>query len=140
MTYNYIKLKIVLLFLLLFIGLPAQQKQITDIIPPVKLVAGNADTVLVSDLFYLEKYKIKLSANKFINTAYNENNIKLIFLADSVFEGITTVDFSYSGKVYSIPVYCKKINKYRFSFKPDKKYKFISLFGSLITGTGRNFR
>ena len=130
MVNNYIKLKMFLFFFVLVIALHAQQKLITDIIPPVKLVAGKADTVLISDLFYLEKYKINLNTNKFIKTAYNKNILNMIFLADSAFEGITTVDFKYNGKIYSIPVYCKKINKYKFSFKPDKKYKFISLFGS----------
>jgi cyclomaltodextrinase len=130
MGYNYIKLKIFLFFFLLVTALPAQQKPITDIIPPVKLVAGKTDTVLASDLFYLDKYNFVLISNKDVNTTYNKNNFNLIFKADSGFEGITTVDFKYNNKIYSIPVYCKKINKYRFSFKPDKKYKFISLFGS----------
>jgi glycosidase len=130
MIHNFFKLRTIL-FLTFFISSGfAQQQSIKDIISPVKLVAGMADTVLVSDLFYLDEYKLELVINKDIKVIYDKSSLTITLTPDPGFEGITTVDFKCGDKFYSIPVYCKKINKYKFSFKPDKKYKFISLFGS----------
>ena len=104
--------------------------ELTDIINPIKLVAGKPDTMLVSDLFYLDEYKIIPIGNKILKAVFNKEDLTLSLISHPDFEGITICDFLYENKVYSIPVYCRKIEKFKFSFKPVKKFKFISLFGS----------
>ncbi|MFA3783708.1 alpha-amylase family glycosyl hydrolase [Melioribacteraceae bacterium 4301-Me] len=103
---------------------------INDIIPPVKLIAGQPDTVVISDLFYAPDYDIAVESNPNVQTNAINNNSKIIFTADPNFEGITTVNFKYKGEEYSIPVYSKKLEQVHFTFKPSKKYKSINLFGS----------
>ncbi len=104
--------------------------QITDIIPPVKLIAGLPDTVVISDLFYAEDYNITFSNNSHIQAKIIDDNSKIIFTAHQNFDGVTTVDFMYEDGRYSIPIYSKKIENVRFTFKPEKKYHNITLFGS----------
>jgi cyclomaltodextrinase / maltogenic alpha-amylase / neopullulanase len=104
--------------------------ELKDLINPIKLVAGKPDTILVSDLFYLDEYNITPTSNKILNTVFNKKDLTLSLVSRPDFEGITTVNFLYEKKVYSIPVYCRRIEKFKFSFKPRKQYKFISLFGS----------
>jgi cyclomaltodextrinase / maltogenic alpha-amylase / neopullulanase len=127
--FRYIKLFILILFIIsstCFVF----ASELTDIINPIKLTAGKPDTILISDLFYLDEYNITPISNKTLNAVYNKDNLTLSLISRPDFEGIITCDFSNENKVYSIPIYCKKIEKFKFSFKPEKKYKFISLFGS----------
>ena len=62
---NRYKNSIWLIFLFAFSSLEyAQQPKLTDIIAPIKLIAGKPDTILVSDLFYSENYNISFQAKK----------------------------------------------------------------------------
>jgi glycosidase len=108
----------------------AQQKSITDIIAPVKTISGTADTVIVSDLFYLPEYNIEFVPGKDFTTEFDKTRNTLIVKSNPDFEGVSSVDFRYQGKMYSIPVYGKKLSRAKFSFRPEKKYKSINLFGS----------
>ena len=118
-------------FLFLFIPvLSAQQKSITDVIAPLKIISGTPDTVVISDLFYLPKYDLEFISGKNFTTEFYETKNILVVKPDPDFEGISTVDFKYNKKIYSIPVYVKKLIKVKLSFKPEKKYKTINLFGS----------
>lgn len=118
-----------ILFLLTSVS-SAQRINITDIITPLKLISGSVDTVLVSDLFYLPEYNIELIPGKDFTTEFNKVKNILIIKSNPDFDGISAIDFKYAKKIYSIPVYGKKLSRVSFSFKPDKKYKSVNLFGS----------
>lgn len=124
------KNKLWLLLFLLASVLPAQQKNITDIIAPLKTISGSVDTIIVSDLFYLTKYDIEFLPGKDFTTEYNKAKNILVVKSNPNFDGISTIEFRCNGKVFSIPVYGKKLAKADFSFKPEKKYKSINLFGN----------
>jgi len=129
MTLLKIKKIWLVLFLLATISF-AQQKSITDMIAPLKLISGSIDTIVVSDLFYLPKYDVGFISGKDFTTEFNRAKNILVIKSNPDFDGISTIDFKYRNKIYSIPVYGKKLSKVNFSFKPGKLYKSIYLFGS----------
>lgn len=108
----------------------AQQKTITDLIPPVKTISGTPDTLLVSDLFYLAVYDIETIPNRDIKAQFIKGRNLLVIKSNADFEGITTLEFRNGGKIYSIPVFARKLTRITFNFKPDKKYNSVYLFGS----------
>ena len=124
------KIFVILLSLLVFPGRTVFAQQISDIIQPVKLKSGKTDSVFVEDLFYAENYDLTFLPGTKIGVKFNKNNGFIYFTPDSNFEGMSLIDFNYSGKIYSIPLIVKKEKFYKFIFKPDTSYNFISLFGS----------
>jgi glycosidase len=113
---------------------------ITDIIPPVKVEAGKPDTVVISDLFYSKNYDVDFTDASGIKVNYDKKNQNLIFMPDSNFEGITTVDFKHNSRTFSIPVYGKKTNKHKFSFNSSKHYNSVYLFGSFNGWNRQEFK
>ncbi|WKZ69697.1 MAG: alpha-amylase family glycosyl hydrolase [Melioribacteraceae bacterium] len=122
------------IFLLgLFFFLGCSQKtnsDIKDVIPVVKLLAGQTDSILVSDLFYAENYDLTFKKNPNIKIDYLKESKTLVLQAGDDYEGMTLVDFDYSGQTYSIPVTVELLQSHTFSFAPNKKYNSINLFGS----------
>lgn len=121
--------KISIIFIIIFlISCQSEIEKIKDIIQPIKLVSGKMDSVVISDLFYAEKYNLKFEENE--NIQITQNNGKLFLHPKQDFEGMAFIEFKADMNIYSIPVISKKIEYYGFSFKPDKKYEKINLFGS----------
>lgn len=116
--------------LLLIYSCSGSVSGIKDIIKPVTVTAGVADSVLVSDLFFSDEYKIKFSGNENVSVSYNPRNEMLYLTPRPDFSGLTLVDFEFGGAKYSIPVYSKVQNKFKFTFRPEKSYKKITLIGS----------
>ncbi|NMB82768.1 MAG: hypothetical protein GYA14_13225 [Ignavibacteria bacterium] len=108
----------------------SNKSEITDIINPINLTAGNADSILISDLFYSVNYEVSFNENENVKVAYDKKSGMVYFYPDKNFAGITLVDFNLDGSTYSIPVRSKLLKKFTFSFKPNKKYNFLNLFGS----------
>ncbi len=121
--------KVILLILLILAGCD-NSSQIRDIISPIKLVSGSTDSIVVSDLFYSENYNLSIAHNSNIDTSYISDEGMLYLKVDSSFEGMTLLEFEADMNVYQIPVISQKQNYYEFSFKPDKIYNQLNLFGS----------
>ncbi len=122
------------IFILLFLSgagfIYSQASGIKDIIAPLKLLAGRTDTLIISDLFYSNDYNLKFQNSKNIKIDYNPNKKQLIVSPSASFESFTNLYFEKNNLVYAVPVFVKKIDALKFSFKPEKKYKSIFLFGS----------
>ena len=114
--------------LLLFVSCSAQS--IEDIIKPIHLKANQVDSVLVSDLFYYPNYNLQFQSSPNLEVKFNRTSKKLYLKSHKFFEGMTLLDFELNGKIYEIPIIVKKQHFYKFSFKPKKKYKELTLFGS----------
>ncbi|MBX3009716.1 MAG: alpha-glucosidase C-terminal domain-containing protein [Melioribacteraceae bacterium] len=122
-----------LLLILLFYFIPQliiSQKQDLDIIKPINLTAGKADSILVSDLFFAEEYDVRFKKNKLLDVSYNKKTGMIKFYPDLTFSGTTLLDFQLSNSTYSIPVRSQINQKFKFNYKPEKKYKSLTLFGS----------
>jgi hypothetical protein len=104
--------------------------EIKDVIQPVKLVSGVADSIVISDLYYSENYNIKFNENENLLVDHDDQNNILILKANDSFEGMTLLEFEADMTLYHIPVVSNKEKYYEFSFKPDKKYDQLNLFGS----------
>lgn len=103
--------------------------EIKDIIKPLLLVAGKEKQYNLSDLFYSKNYNIDLIPNKNV-LVKKIGNDSIAVKTDSEFQGMSVIDFKIDMNTYSIPVISKKEKFYKFSFKPDKPYNEIFLFGS----------
>ena len=106
------------------------KNEVTDIISPINLTAGKADSVLISDLFYSDNYDVRFIDNENVPVTYNKNSGMIYFQPDEKFSGITLVDFVQNGATHSIPVRSKVLRKFIFTYKPVKNYKVLNLFGS----------
>src|ERR1035437_2690049 len=84
----FTKLTVIFSLLILFtINLNAQK--IYDLIQTQNFVAGKTDSVLISDMFYADKYdELVLTKNSSINLKFNFDKTKLIFTPQNNFEGI----------------------------------------------------
>lgn len=122
--------KFVIFIIFVFSSLTLGQTKITDIIKPINLIAGVKDSAVISDLFYAENYELKFQPNKNVKISFEKASGKITFDPDLNFSGITLVDFSLNAELYSIPVRSRKQQKYKFSYKPNRKYENLFLFGS----------
>ncbi len=129
------RIKFFYFFLFLFsLSISAQNSpsttSIKDIIKPVNLTAGISDGVTISDLFYADNYNVKFIENRKVKVNYDIPEHKVYFTTDMNFSGMTLVDFVYDRHVYSIPIISRVQKKYKFTYKPDKNYNKLTLFGS----------
>lgn len=126
------KVSFVITAVILFISSSCSsiKNEITDIISPINLTAGKADSVLISDLFYSDNYDVSFINNENVSVTYNKNSGMIYFQPDENFSGITLIDFVHYGTTYSIPVRSKVLRKFNFTYKPEKNYKVLNLFGS----------
>jgi len=122
--------KPIILFSFLFIGSSFAQNGIRDIIKPVNLIAGKTDSLLISDMFYSNNYDLKFQKNETVKINYNKRTRKVYFKTDMNFAGMTLVDFKLLGDTYSFPVRSRVQQKFKFTYKPEKKYNKLTLFGS----------
>ncbi len=115
-----------LIFLLIFL---ASRNLAQDIIPKVNLVAGQKDSILISDLFYSEHYNIQVLNSTIIETKYNPVNRVLILSPPENFQGYSFCRIINEKDTLTFPVFVKKRIKHRFVFKTSKKFKKVFLFG-----------
>ncbi len=106
------------------------QSKVTDIIKPVNLTAGKPDSMLISDMFYLPKYNVTFAPNQNVTIDYDKNSKIVRFTPNLNFSGLTLVDFKIGKETYSIPVRSGVQPKFKFTYKPSKKYNKLTLFGS----------
>jgi len=118
-----------LIILFVFTQNIAQLKD-KDIIKPINLIAGKTDSILISDMFYSTNYNPSFASNKNVNVVYNKKTKMIHFTPNLNFSGIDLIDFKFGRETYSIPVRSSIQPKFKFSFKPEKKYNKLTLFGS----------
>jgi cyclomaltodextrinase / maltogenic alpha-amylase / neopullulanase len=117
------------LLILSTINLNAQK--IHDLIQTQNFVAGKTDSVLISDMFYADKYdKMILIKNSSIDVKFSYDKTKLIFTPENNFEGMGLIGFNFYGGKYEIPVRVNKEQYIEFTFSPGEKYTKVFLFGS----------
>ncbi len=130
-------LKTFLLLLILANSFTCSQ-QINDIIKPLKLISGQADTVIISDLFYADDYDIKIRSTPQINISYAEG--LLVLAPQKNYEGLESIPFSLMGTYYHIPVIVEDVQKINFRFNPPKEKNDIFLFGSFNNWNRANLK
>lgn len=113
-------------------------QQITEIIKPLKLIAGQADTILVSDLFYADDYALEINSTQYININYTDGF--LILSPQKGFEGMESIPFKLKDVQYHIPVMVEDAQKIKFYFKPVKENNGVFLFGSFNNWNRNNLR
>ncbi|HKI79549.1 MAG TPA: alpha-amylase family glycosyl hydrolase [Ignavibacteriaceae bacterium] len=128
---NFTRIVFPLLLASLLVLPKVKAQNISDLIKTINLTSGKTDSVLISDLFYADKYEdLKFSSSNSIKVKFNYDNTKLLLMTDKDFEGMTLIGFSFNNKHYQIPVRINKDQILKFIFKPGEKYEKVFLFGS----------
>ncbi len=115
-----------------------QNSEIVDLIQPLSLIAGQTDTILVSDLFYAEDYNITFEQDVNVIAKYNRQDEKLVITPNPDFEGQTLLHFQKENNTFSIPLFVKMQQMKKFSHKPKNKPGKITLFGSFNSWNRNN--
>lgn len=108
-----------------------------DLIPVLTIPNGTTAEYVISDLFYSDSYDgIEFALNKNINVKYSES--KLTIIPNEGFSGASFLKFTLNGEEYAIAVNVVKVPRYNFSYKPEKEYKVITLFGQFNSWNREN--
>jgi len=121
---------LIIISILLFFSCSNEKNTITDIIPNINLDFKTEKTIVISDLFYSENYKLVFLKNPVVDVKQTKDSSSIILQSKNDFVGMTLIDFTLDDNVYSIPVTIHKNASYKFQFKPDRKYSELYLFGS----------
>ncbi|MDZ7344118.1 MAG: alpha-amylase family glycosyl hydrolase, partial [candidate division KSB1 bacterium] len=101
------------------------------------LVAGQADTLHISDLFYAESYALAFLPHATIQARYDRQLGLLILTAAPHAEGLTLLSFRHEGEVYQIPVFLQILQRHRFQYHLRKAAQKVNVMGS-FNGWNRN--
>jgi len=118
-----------ILIILVLISSINYSQQIYDLIQPVNLSQEGKTTVLVSDIFYSDRYDVVFTSNKNIIAEYNSTLNEVSFIPKDNFSGIELISFTHKGEKYQLPVKLIRTKKYLFTYKPQPEEKQINLFG-----------
>jgi len=109
-----------------------------DIIQPLRVVSGKTSGFRVSDIFYAKDYNIKFGENPNLGVSYNPKDSILKITAKEDFEGVTLLPFEHGKDKRVIPVVAGKQRFHSFTFKPNKKYKHLTVIGQ-FNGWNRQY-
>ncbi len=109
---------------------PDSGGKIHDLIQPVNLKAGHADSVYVSDIFYADDYDVSFEQNDDLGMRFDKEKNILYFNPPRDLNGLRLVKFTQHGEEYVLPVFSRTQKYFTFKFRPKKKYNSINLFGS----------
>ncbi|MHB1687017.1 MAG: alpha-amylase family glycosyl hydrolase [Ignavibacteriaceae bacterium] len=126
-----LKLKYLILSFLLAVSFKQiSAQEITDLIQPIHLIAGQTDSVLASDIFYSANYNLQFIPNAPVKISYNLKSKMLFLTPDKNFEGMALIDFGLDKKTYEIPIQVVITQFHEFSFKPNSPVQKVNLFGA----------
>jgi cyclomaltodextrinase len=123
------KILTIVLALTTFSCAQQQQSTITDLIKPVTLKQGTTTILILSDLFYADKYDVNFVPTKNFNIQVDdiENTVEITALNN--FSGLDLISFNLSGKTFELPVKLEVKKEYSFTYKPDGTPERVNLFG-----------
>jgi cyclomaltodextrinase len=105
-----------------------RSQELSDIISPVNIQVGRSDSIVVSDLFYAERYDVRFHRHEQIDITYDPQSKIVVFRSEKGFVGATVVDFTLGGRNYALPVYIRSersdkqlhVFRYKSSVKPAR--------------------
>lgn len=109
---------------------PPQTPYLRDLLPELSLIAGKTDSVLISDLFYAERYDAEFEANPNIEVAYDAASRWLRLTPRADFEGYALLAFRHGAAIYRFPVKVKRLTEHTFRFIPKAEAKQAFVMGN----------
>jgi len=109
---------------------PPQVSAIRDLIQPVQLVAGRPDTLLLSDLFYAETYRVEFEPNPLVQVSCDTLTNTLILIPSDSAEGLMLLAFRHGNGLYQLPVFIRRFQKVLFRYEPKPNETHVFLMGS----------
>ncbi len=127
--------------IILFLGFISCSSQtrtdLHDLITVLTIPDGTSVEYVISDLFYSDSYDgIEFEPHKNLTVTYSGG--KLEVKPDEGFSGASFLKFSLNGDDYAIAVNVVKVPRFKFSYKPEKEYNTITLFGQFNSWNREN--
>ena len=112
--------------------------EIRDLIQPLNLKSGLADTIPIADIFFARDYQVSFKPHDHIDIKYIKESRLLVLLPDTTLEGLTLIDFRFHGKSYVLPVRIGKRFMRTFFYTPSDADRHVYLFGSFNNWNRKN--
>lgn len=109
---------------------PPQMPYLRDLLPELTLVAGKTDSVLISDLFYAERYDAEFETNPHIQVHYDTATKWLVLTPRADFEGYTLLAFRHGTAIYRFPIKVKRLTEHTFRYVPKGAVKQVCVMGN----------
>lgn len=107
------------------------EKKINDLIPFINVAFGETDSLFIGDLFFSESYEgISFNETPYFDLKFEASSGLLVITPTKNFTGVKLINFTYRNVGYAIPVRSNYREKFTFSYKPDKEYKNLTIFGT----------
>jgi len=103
---------------------------IHDTIPVLRLQSGSLKTIDLQDLFTADHYQMQFEPHQHIRIKHDTTSTQVQLTPDEAFCGLTSINFSYENRLYTIPVFIEKLQTITFTFKPGRIVSQITVFGS----------
>ncbi len=102
-----------------------------DLLAPVTLYNGRADTLLLDDLFFSEDYSsFTPLESAYLNVSYSQADHHLIIKPDREFWGFCSMKFNFRGRDYDMPVYVRRKIPHEFSLHGNFNTDTVYVFGN----------
>jgi cyclomaltodextrinase / maltogenic alpha-amylase / neopullulanase len=124
-------MKKILFTFIIFLSANSFCQEITDIIPLVKLSAGEGKTFLINDLFYSDKeYRIVFDTGNSLKVYYEAENGQLEITSLEHSEGYNVLPFYFYDKTFHILIKTDFKDTIFFNYKTHKPVNKVNLFGT----------
>ncbi len=130
-------LKKFLITIALFSSLSFAQP-IHDLIQPINLLQDQTTKVLISDIFYSDKYNVEFLSSPNLDVNYDQSTKEVFFTPKKNFSGIELIPFRQGTETYQVPVKLTKSPKYIFTYKSNPGEKQVNLFGQFNSWDRQN--
>ncbi len=122
---------LLLLPMLMLNACTSPSSRFTEPIPPLRLIAGQADTLLISDIFYAGRYdSLRWSPHPKIRIDYQNDTLIAILHPAPDFEGLTTLELNLRGEIIHIPVFVDRLQQHTFRYRPSRPARSVTVMGS----------
>lgn len=115
-----------------------QAQLIRDIMPVVKVTAGQTDSVLLPDMFYSVYYSAKFNSTPNIKAIYKPASRYLFLTPQKDFEGLEIVKFTLANVPYYFFVESNIKLEKTFKYKPAGSPRSVTLFGTFNSWNREN--
>lgn len=121
---------VAILLILFSLSMQAHDLRSPELIQPLRLTAGQTDTLLISDIFFAESYPLRFAEHPDLKTAFDAATLQLVITPAATFEGMTILEAQLDDSLIAFPVIVSQQITHTFRFRAANQPKHLSVFGA----------
>ena len=121
---------VAILLILFSLSMQAHDLRSPELIQPLRLTAGQTDTLLISDIFFAESYPLKFAEHPDLKTAFDAATLQLVITPAATFEGMTILEAQLDDSLIAFPVIVAQQITHTFRFRAAGQPQHLSVFGA----------